>query len=232
MPKRKEIGRIKFHGNPWPKGHAITNFKWTGRIERGTGIWFDLHLETAEYYAEDPKSHANYFDDAEDESSDDWTSKTVWCNYHSCVISSTSWSGQGTGFLVSTKESPLDFAKLGKREFAFDDAPRDLSPPRPFGIYLTGHDSVSSHRVRFRPEKSKKTFAIEWAGKIALSYAGSDEFKHAFNAKLSGVRFDGILMPRELTNFEVITHAEPFVKNVHSNWKVMRTKEALRIMPK
>ena len=232
MPKRKELGRILFPGNPWPKGHAITGFKWTGRVERGTGVWFDLHLETAEYYAEDPKSHANYIDDEDDDSADDWSSKTIWCNYHSCTISSTKWLGNGTGFLAGTKESPLDFAKLGKKEFAIDDAPRDLSPPRPFAIYLTGHDSVSSHRIRFKPEASQKLFKIEWSGKIALSYAGSDEFKHTFNAKLSGVRFDGIVMPRELSNFEVVTLTEPFVKEIHSKWKVMRTKDLVRIVPK
>jgi hypothetical protein len=232
MAKRKELGRILFPGNPWPKGHAISSFKWSGRIERGTGIWFDLHLETTEYYADDPKSHANYYEEDDDDSADDWTSKSVWCNYHSCTISSTKWVGNGTGFLAGTKIAPLDFAKLGKKTFSFDDNPEDLSPPRPFGIYLTGHDSVCGHRIRFKPEKSKTTFTIEWTGKIALSYGGSDEFKYSFQVSLSNVRFDGIQLPHNTSSFDAIALAEPFLRDVHSAWKISKTKDALRLMPK
>lgn len=234
MVKPKELGRIRFPGNPWPKGHAITNFQWSGRIERGTGIWFDLHLETAKYYADDPKSHANYCDDDEDDddSTDDWTSKTVWCNYHSCTISSTKWVGNGTGFLAGTKNAPLDFGKLGKKVFAFDDNPEDLSPPRPFGIYLTGHDSVSGHHIRFKPEKSKSTFSVEWSGKITLSYGGSDEFKYSFKASLSNIRFEGIELPHNVSKFEAMVLAEPFLRDVHSAWKISETKDGLRLLPK
>ena len=132
----------------------------------------------------------------------------MWCNYHSCSISSTKWAGNGTGFLAGTKIAPLDFAKLGKKTFSFDDNPEDLSPPRPFGIYLTGHDSVCGHHIRFKPEKSKTTFAIEWNGKVALSYGGSDEFKYSFKASLSNVRFDGIQLPHGTSSFDALALAE------------------------
>ncbi len=73
----------------------------------------------------------------------------MWCNYHSCTISSTKWVGNGTGFLAGTKNAPLDFGKLGKKAFSFDDNPEDLSPPRPFGIYLPAASELSLNLLWF-----------------------------------------------------------------------------------
>jgi hypothetical protein len=40
------------HHNPWPNGHEISDLSLTARLERNSGIWLDLHLETDPYYAE------------------------------------------------------------------------------------------------------------------------------------------------------------------------------------
>ena len=93
MAKKKDFGRIYFPGNPWPKGHAITQFQWSARVDRSSGIWFDLHLETDYYYADDRE-------EIEDRAKSDWASRIVWCNYHSCTLSSVNWVGECYGFHV------------------------------------------------------------------------------------------------------------------------------------
>src|SRR5262245_65251611 len=98
MPRREPHGRIYFPGNPWPGGHAVIACTWTARVERGTGIWFDLDLETEDYDAADEASADD--DSDEDAAESDWESKVVWNNYGSCILSSTRWPGDGCGFLV------------------------------------------------------------------------------------------------------------------------------------
>ncbi|WP_430781416.1 hypothetical protein [Actinoplanes sp. G11-F43] len=43
------MGRIWFPGNPWPDGHRIEEFAWTGRIDDAGRLWFDLTLRTGPY---------------------------------------------------------------------------------------------------------------------------------------------------------------------------------------
>ena len=55
------MDRIYFVDNPWPNGHRIINFKWSAHfkyeeeevLKERTGLYFDLYLETADYYEED-----------------------------------------------------------------------------------------------------------------------------------------------------------------------------------
>lgn len=42
-------GRIWFPGNPWPGGHRVTEFAWTGRLDDAGRLWFDLSLQTEPY---------------------------------------------------------------------------------------------------------------------------------------------------------------------------------------
>lgn len=42
------FGRIFFPGNPWPEGHRIKEFAWSGRLDAKTGLWFDLHVRGAD----------------------------------------------------------------------------------------------------------------------------------------------------------------------------------------
>ncbi len=43
------MGRIWFPGNPWPDGHRIEEFAWTGRLDDAGRLWFDLTLRTGPY---------------------------------------------------------------------------------------------------------------------------------------------------------------------------------------
>lgn len=50
--------RIFFKDNPYPKGHQIKEFVWCARLEadnegKEDGLYFDFHLETDDYDAED-----------------------------------------------------------------------------------------------------------------------------------------------------------------------------------
>ena len=47
------ISKIYFLNNPYPNGHKIVMFNWSGRIDEYGFIWFDFHLKTDAYYAED-----------------------------------------------------------------------------------------------------------------------------------------------------------------------------------
>lgn len=225
MASRKSFGRIYFPGNPWPDGHAVVAFDWTARVERGTGVWFDLHLETEPYYAADGRP-----DDGDSEPKSDWKSRVVWSNYHACRMSSTAWPGQCHGFLAATKRDPLDLKALSGRTFRFDRPPVDLVPPRPFHIYLTGHDACADHRVTFTRERGKRTYAVDWQGRIALTYAGSDEFEHRFRADLRGVMFGGIVFPRGTSPDEAVTLIEPFVADPGA-FKPRKGTQGLYLVP-
>src|SRR5438270_12064841 len=95
------LGKIVFAKNPWPKGHALKEVRWAGRIDPKTGVWFDLHMQTADYDANDKEDEEDEDEDVES----DWDSKSVWNNYHRCTLSSLHW-GQHSGFLVGTKKEP------------------------------------------------------------------------------------------------------------------------------
>jgi hypothetical protein len=220
----KSFGRIYFPGNPWPGGHAVTAFVWTARVERGTGIWFDLHLETENYYAADEGRE----DDDEPETGSDWESRIVWSNYHSCTMSSTAWLGQG--FLVATKHEPLDMKAVSGKEFRFDKPPVDLTPPRPFNIYLTGHDSVADHRVTFTRQRGKPAYDVDWQGRIAMTYSGDEEFRYKFRAELTGVTFDGIAFPPGTRAEDTVSLIQPFVADLHA-FKANETKDGVFMVP-
>ena len=180
-------GRIRFPGNPWPDGHAIETVTWSGRLLATGELWFDLHLTSADYYAEDED------DDEEEDADDDWTSKGCWSNYHACILSSTYWDEEGTGILAGTPQEPLSFARLDGRIFEVDALPMEGDPA--FHVYLMGHDSVADHRIAFRSgARPSDAFALAWSGKVALTYAGDEEFRYTFEASVPSVRFDGIYL--------------------------------------
>lgn len=182
-----KLNRIFFKDNPYPNGHKIKEFVWSGRFESETGIWFDFHLETEDYYAEDESF------DEEIEPQSDWEAKIVWGNYHSCILSSTYW-GDG-GILVGSSENKLDFEELEGTKLIADKLPLpenwdddDFS----FYIYLLGHDSCADHEIKFIKKHTLDTFDIEWKGKIALTYAGQTEFEYEFSAFIEKAQFKGI----------------------------------------
>lgn len=188
---KKQPNRIYFRDNPYPKGHRIKKFVWSGRLDEDEQLWFDFHLETDDYDAED-----NTEDIEEPES--DWKAKIVWGNYHSCTISSNEW--HSGGIKIQSSNEKFDFNTLPQKELTADTFPletdfdfNDLA----FHIYLLGHDSCANHQIKFY-KKGNDSFDIEWRGKIALTYGGEDEFKHDFTALVQDVKFDGFYLPKDL----------------------------------
>lgn len=190
--KKKDLGRIWFARNPWPKGHAIAAATWSGRLDPVRGLVFDLHVESASYYAEvDVES--------DDLDADSWDSPIVWGNYHRCSLSSTKW--QHRGFVVGAAKKPLAWSKLSGRAFRVDPAKDELPPgeilDRAFGIYLLGHDAVADHRLTFT--RAKSAWSIDWTAKIALAYAGQTKLKHRMRAELRGLTFGGFEVPKGMS---------------------------------
>jgi len=190
---KMEPDRIYFLDNPYPNGHEIKKFVWSGRIEEDESIWFDFHLETDNYYAEDDS------DDAEEPDSD-WKAKSVWGNYHSCKMSSTFWGGDKKGIKIKSKDEKLNFDDCLNSALCIDTIPleddfdyEDLA----FNIYLLGHDSCGNHKLVFI--KKENGYDIEWTGKIALTYSGSYDFEYDFIANMQDVKFEGFYYPKSWT---------------------------------
>lgn len=188
---KKTPNRIFFLNNPYPNGHKIKKFVWSGRLDEDEKLWFDFHLKTADYDAEDETE-----DEDEDEDAADWEAKIVWENYNSCTLSSTHW-GESKGILIDTSKGKFHFENLLKTGLSADTLPlkknADLEELA-FNIYLLGHDSCANHQLKFLKNKAD-TYDIEWTGKIALTYAGDDEFQYDFIANIYNVQFDGFSFP-------------------------------------
>ncbi|WP_069162768.1 hypothetical protein [Nocardia altamirensis] len=193
---RPTVGRIAFPGNPWPAGHAIEEFAWTGRIDENGNLWFDLHLRSADYCADGaPKGTGD---------EEDWASPVVWQNYGRCTLSSTYWGeDDGTGFLAATPGKMFQLKSLTPQRLTADPLPlvdADQLEFLAFNIYLLGHDSVADQEVVFtrRPDG---THDIDWSGRIALTYVDDTEFRHRFlvrnTAALEYIRYPATLSPVE-----------------------------------
>jgi hypothetical protein len=186
--------RIKFAGNPWPKGHPVAAAAWTA-VLAPDGLRFHLHLETAEYSAEDDREDTR-------EPRGDWTARIVWNNYHRCTLSSTKWASQG--FLVATPGKPIDLERLEGRTFRVDpvdgdEVPADLElEDLAFGIYLLGHDAVADHRIHFVERRGPQTYDLRWRARIALAYAGDYTLAHRLDATLPKLRLARIELDEAL----------------------------------
>lgn len=189
--------RIYFLENPYPNGHKLKEFKWSIRLIPAKGLWFDLHLETEKYYAEDESE-----DETEPES--DWKAKIVWGNYHSCRMSSNYW--HDGGFLGGSENKKFDFSKGNQNHFRVDPLPRpqhfDINEDRPFFTYLLGHDDCADHKITFQRE-GEDTCRIVWEGKIALSYSGDYDFKYRFSTEITEVEIPPIICPASLSDTEI-----------------------------
>ncbi|SEJ15659.1 MULTISPECIES: hypothetical protein [unclassified Variovorax] len=177
--------RIFFTGNPWPEGHPVKEFRWTAAVRDGQ-VRFDLHLRSDDYEAEREIEDPEEEDETEDgEYIGDWQSVGVWTNYHRCTLSSTHW-GAGDGLAVcAAADYSLDM--LDGLEIVVDDPPPEDIEQNFFHIYLLGHDAAAAHRIRFDRIAGTERFNVTWTGKIALAYAGDNEYKYEFAAHLYGV---------------------------------------------
>lgn len=228
--------RIYFLGNPYPNGHTLEEFKWSGRIEEDESIWFDFHLKTDNYYAEDDDGDDDDGDDEEEEFKSDWNSKGVWGNFHQCIMSSTYWGDYGIKISKTSRKAVFndlikdallaDTFSLDADDFDYDELA--------FGIYLLGHDTCANHSIKITP-KAQNTYDIEWSGKIALTYSGANEFSHAFKLLLQNVEFDGFHYPKSWsvekatdffkTNFEDFEEYEFVDLNPKSNKREYKFKK-------
>ncbi|MEU2034434.1 hypothetical protein [Nocardia amamiensis] len=191
-------GRIVFPGNPWPEGHAIEEFAWTGRMDQAGGLWFDLHLRSAEYDAEHRPD-----DDRDDDSDiEDWLSPIVWQNYHRCTLSSTYWGeDEGTGLRAATPGRPFLLKSEQPQCLTVDPLPladADDVECLAFNIYLLGHDSVAGQEVSFTRRADGK-HDIDWQGRIALTYADQVEFRYRFQARIPNATLEYIRFPGEIS---------------------------------
>ncbi|WP_407364493.1 hypothetical protein HKW97_25030 (plasmid) [Pseudomonas luteola] len=177
-----EADRIYFEDNPWPEGHPVKEFTWSAK-EVGGDVWFDMHLESADYYAERDIEH----DDEMDYPSG-WAAPIVWGNYHSCTMSSNYWHDGGFRICPKTKYTP-DF--LDGLEVEVDPNPEGIEEwdDLAFHIYLLGHDAVAKHRIMFERIGASTRFKIIWSGMIAQAYVGDYEFEHRFSVIVSTAEF-------------------------------------------
>ncbi len=177
-----EGNRIYFKDNPWTEGHSIKEFVWSARIE-DSDVWFDMHLETEDYYSE-----RDIEDDEDVEYPSDWAAPIAWGNYHSCMLSSNNWHNGGFKVCSLNQYSPEYIDGL---ELSVDTDPESIEDwdELAFHIYLLGHDSVAKHKIKFERVGESKTFNIIWSGKISQAYIGDYEYKHDFSTIISGVQF-------------------------------------------
>ena len=175
--------RIYFQANPWPEGHPIAEFAWTAKVVDGE-VWFDLHLKSADYYAERDID----YEDEETQALSDWESPATWNNYHACTLSSTFWGNKGFRICRIEQYKP-EF--LDGLEMLVDTHPEAIEDwdELAFHIYLLGHDAAAKHRIRFERIQGSQQFKIVWTGSIAAAYVGQYEFKHAFSASISSAQF-------------------------------------------
>jgi hypothetical protein len=180
--------RIFFTGNPWPEGHPVKEFRWTAAVRDGQ-VRFDLHLRSDDYEAEreieDPEDPEEADETHDGGYIGDWQSVGVWTNYHRCTLSSTNW-GAGDGLAVCAV-ADYSLEKLDGLEIVVDDPPPEDIAQDFFHLYLLGHDAAAAHRIRFDRIPGTDRFNITWTGKIALAYAGDNEYRYEFAAHLYGV---------------------------------------------
>lgn len=178
-------GRIWFLGSPWPGGHSIREFSWTGRLDDCGSLWFDLSLKTVNYDEEAEPLEAS--------GEADWVAPIVWQNYHACRLSSA-WD-DAAGVMAAAPGRPFRFTDPDPQTLTADPLPiQDLDEPAAFYVYLLGHDSVAAHALRFTARRDGR-HDIEWTGRIALTYGGDDDFRYQFRALIHDVALEHITVP-------------------------------------
>ncbi|WP_129055767.1 MULTISPECIES: hypothetical protein [unclassified Chryseobacterium] len=155
----ESASKIYFIDNPYPNGHRIETFIWSGRIDEYGFIWFDFHLKTENYYANDDENDED--EEKEDETLSDWDSKIVWGNYHACTLSSNYW-GEQRGIRISKPGEKLNFDAVVQNNLFSNDLPTEHhfdDDDLAFNIYLLGHDSCADHQISFQKQKMGNTIS-------------------------------------------------------------------------
>lgn len=116
---------------------------------------------------------------------------------HTCTLSSNYW-GEQRGIRINNLDEKLDFDTVIKNDLFSNDLPSEQhfdDDDLAFNIYLLGHDSCAGHQIRFS-KTDNNNYDITWTGKIALTYAGDDEFSHDFKAQIFNAEFEGFHYPK------------------------------------
>ena len=212
--------RIFFKGNPYPLGHQIIEFVWSGHLDEIGQLWFDFHLKTDDYYANDPITEDEPTEKELDV--DDWHSKIVWGNYHACTMSSTYWGSNG--ILIDAAKPKLNFANWPNTRLVADTLPPDALNSNPvmpadlewddlaLNIYLLGNDACANHQIDIAQNGALSNIA--WIGKIALAYAGEVAFKYDFSANISDVKFAGFDYPQDMSHAQAHEHFAKVIANL------------------
>jgi hypothetical protein len=224
----RDLGRFFFPGNPWPKGHRILVCRWTARIERSSGVWFDFHLESENYYAADKRQVG----EEEDENLSSTASRVLWCNYHSLTFSSTHWVGATYGFQAGSSSQLFDFRRLSGKSFEIDNPPQQNRRPVPFIVYRWGHEDVAYQTIKFKRKPASREFAIDWRGRIGdIGFAGSkSDFPYHFQMQLTNVPFEGIEFPQGTTREYAFELAEVFVADARK-YRFLKRKDSVALLP-
>ncbi|WP_194299409.1 hypothetical protein [Chryseobacterium bernardetii] len=121
----------------------------------------------------------------------------MWKNYHACTLSSNYW-GEQRGVRINKLDEKLDFDTVVQNDLFSNDLPSENhfdGDDLAFNIYLLGHDSCAGHQISFSKTENNR-YDIRWTGKIALTYAGDDEFLHDFKAQIFNAEFEGFHYPK------------------------------------
>ena len=177
-----QSNRIYFIGNPWPEEHPIKTFDWQAKV-KDNEVWFDFHLESADYYSE-----REIEDDEDAEYESDWKAPLVWESFHSCTLSSNYWHEGGFRVCKTSEYSP-EF--LDGLELEVDMHPERIEDweDMAFHVYLLGHDAVAYHKIKFLREKNTDKFSILCNGRAAQAYVGDYEFKYSFQFTVNNQKF-------------------------------------------
>lgn len=204
-----------FPGNPWPNGHAVTESEFSAVVREDGTLRGHLHLETEDYYANDPDPF-NYDDEDLDENDEDvdWKSRIVWNNYHSCSLSSLKWGHDG--FPLVTPGQLFDIAALTGCVLDVDPLPFDFDTEPSFGMYAQSGTTTAGHRIHFSSSRETKNslyyFNIDWTG--AMSNLDC-EFRHTFYVRVLNIPFVGIITPFGLTHAQAVRLLQSRVADSH-----------------
>lgn len=188
----RENNRIYFTNSPFKNGHKIVEFTWRMHLDEHLKLWMDLHLESDNYDEEE-----EYQDDADliEDTSEEYSDKSLWINFNQCILSSFYWNNKGID--LNTKQEKLDFDDLPAQLFHIDPLPIDFKHPEnlAFGIAMLGNDTCADHEISFlKPFDNDElgVYDIKWKGKVANTHFGEQSFDYEFYVYMKSIRFAGV----------------------------------------
>jgi len=202
-------GRIWFPGNPWPDGHRLAEFGWSGRLDPRGRLWFDLHLRTLPYRDEAAPLPGT---------DEGWKDVSVWTNHDRATLSSTFWPDAATGVLAATQAIPFRFTDSRPQIRSADPLPVDPGRTPAVNLYLFGHGEVAGHEIVFTGQPAGG-FTIVWTGRINPTAGGLPVFDHEFRAEVSDVEFGPVRVPDGMPAREALVLLEKLVDPAETGFR-------------